>query len=228
MFEFIDVSKIYKKEFLAVNNINLKITPGEFVFLVGKSGAGKSTLVKLLLKEENPTSGTILYKGENVTKIRRRNIADYRRKIGFVFQDYRLLPKMTVYENVAFAMEIIGTSSKTIRREIPTVLTMVGLADKAKSYPDELSGGEKQRVAIARAVVNRPETIIADEPTGNLDPDTSQEIMKIFTEINRRGTTLIMATHDKEIVNRMQKRVIELKKGCIIRDIKSGGYTNEF
>lgn len=228
MFEFIDVSKIYKKEFLAVNNINLKITPGEFVFLVGKSGAGKSTLVKLLLKEENPTSGTILYKGENITKIRRRNVSDYRRKIGFVFQDYRLLPKMTVYENVAFAMEIIGTSSKTIRREIPTVLTMVGLADKAKSYPDELSGGEKQRVAIARAVVNRPETIIADEPTGNLDPDTSQEIMKIFTEINRRGTTMIMATHDKEIVNKMQKRVIELKKGCIIRDIKSGGYNNEF
>ena len=228
MFEFIDVSKIYKKEFLAVNNINLKITPGEFVFLVGKSGAGKSTLVKLLLKEENPTNGTILYKGENITKIRRRNVSDYRRKIGFVFQDYRLLPKMTVYENVAFAMEIIGTSSKTIRREIPTVLTMVGLADKAKSYPDELSGGEKQRVAIARAVVNRPETIIADEPTGNLDPDTSQEIMKIFTEINRRGTTMIMATHDKEIVNKMQKRVIELKKGCIIRDIKSGGYNNEF
>jgi len=228
VFEFIDVSKIYKKEFLAVNNINLKITPGEFVFLVGKSGAGKSTLVKLLLKEENPTNGTILYKGENITKIRRRNVSDYRRKIGFVFQDYRLRPKMTVYENVAFAMEIIGTSPKTIRREIPTVLTMVGLADKSKSYPDELSGGEKQRVAIARAVVNRPETIIADEPTGNLDPDTSQEIMKIFTEINKRGTTMIMATHDKEIVNRMQKRVIELKKGSIIRDIKSGGYTNEF
>ncbi len=228
MFEFIDVSKIYKKEFLAVNNINLKITPGEFVFLVGRSGAGKSTLVKLLLKEENPTMGTILYKGENITKIRRRNISGYRRNIGFVFQDFRLLPKMTVYENVAFAMEIIGTSNKTIRREIPTVLSMVGLADKAKSYPDELSGGEKQRVAIARAVVNRPETIIADEPTGNLDHDTSLEIMKIFTEINKRGTTLIMATHDREIVNRMQKRVVEIKKGSIIRDIKSGGYQNEF
>lgn len=228
MFEFIDVSKVYKKEFLAVSSINLKITPGEFVFLVGKSGAGKSTLVKLLLKEENPTNGTILYKGDNITRIKRRNVADYRRNIGFVFQDYRLLPKMTVYENVAFAMEIIGTSPKTIRREIPTVLSMVGLSDKIKSYPDELSGGEKQRVAIARAVVNRPETIIADEPTGNLDPETSQEIMKIFTEINRRGTTLIMATHDKDIVNRMQKRVIELKKGSIIRDIKSGGYANEF
>ncbi|QSX06132.1 cell division ATP-binding protein FtsE [Sedimentibacter sp. zth1] len=227
MFEFIDVSKIFKKEFLAINKINLKIEQGEFVFLVGKSGAGKSTLVKLLLKEENPTMGTILYKNEDITKIRRRNISTYRRNIGFVFQDYRLLPKMTVYENVAFAMEIIGTSHKTIRREIPTVLSMVGLSDKSKSYPDELSGGEKQRVAIARAVVNRPEIIIADEPTGNLDPETSQEIMKIFTEINRRGTTLIMATHDKDIVNRLHKRVVELKKGAIIRDIKSGGYANE-
>lgn len=228
VFEFIGVSKIYKKEFLAVNDINLKINQGEFVFLVGRSGAGKSTLVKLLLKEEDPTAGKILYKGNDITKIRRRGIPVYRRNIGFVFQDFRLLSKMTVYENVAFAMEIIGTSTKTIRREIPTVLSMVGLADKSKSYPDELSGGEKQRVAIARAVINRPEIIIADEPTGNLDHDTSLEIMKIFTEINRRGTTLIMATHDREIVNRMQKRVIEIKKGSIIRDIKSGGYQSEF
>lgn len=228
MFEFIGVSKIFKKEFLAVNNINLKINQGEFVFLVGRSGAGKSTLVKLLLKEEEPTAGKILYKGDDITKIRRRSIPVYRRNIGFVFQDFRLLPKMTVYENVAFAMEIIGTSTKTIRREIPTVLSMVGLADKSRSYPDELSGGEKQRVAIARAVINRPEIIIADEPTGNLDHDTSLEIMKIFTEINRRGTTLIMATHDREIVNRMQKRVVEIKKGSIIRDIKSGGYQSEF
>jgi len=228
VFEFIGVSKIFKKEFLAVNDINLKINQGEFVFLVGRSGAGKSTLVKLLLKEEEPTSGRILYKGNDITKIRRRSIPVYRRNIGFVFQDFRLLPKMTVYENVAFAMEIIGTSTKTIRREIPTVLSMVGLADKSRSYPDELSGGEKQRVAIARAVINRPEIIIADEPTGNLDHDTSLEIMKIFTEINRRGTTLIMATHDREIVNRMQKRVVEIKKGSIIRDIKSGGYQSEF
>lgn len=228
MFEFIGVSKIFKKEFLAVNDINIKINPGEFVFLVGRSGAGKSTLVKLLLKEEDPTTGKILYKGNDIAKIRRRGIPVYRRNIGFIFQDFRLLPKMTVYENVAFAMEIIGTSTKTIRREIPTVLSMVGLADKSKSYPDELSGGEKQRVAIARAVINRPEIIIADEPTGNLDHDTSLEIMKIFTEINRRGTTLIMATHDREIVNKMQKRVIEIKKGSIIRDIKSGGYQSEF
>ncbi len=228
MFEFIGVSKIFKKEFVAVNDINLKINPGEFVFLVGRSGAGKSTLVKLLLKEEDPTAGKILYKGNDIAKIRRRGVPTYRRNIGFIFQDFRLLSKMTVYENVAFAMEIIGTSSKTIRREIPTVLSMVGLADKSKSYPDELSGGEKQRVAIARAVINRPEIIIADEPTGNLDHDTSLEIMKIFTEINRRGTTLIMATHDREIVNKLQKRVIEIKKGSIIRDIKSGGYQSEF
>ncbi len=227
MFEFIGVSKVYKKEFLAVNDINLKINQGEFVFIVGRSGAGKSTLVKLLLKEEDPTAGKILYKGNDIARIRRRGIPVYRRNIGFIFQDFRLLQKMTVYENVAFAMEIIGTSSKTIRREIPTVLSMVGLADKSKSYPDELSGGEQQRVAIARAVINRPEVIIADEPTGNLDHDTSLEIMKIFTEINRRGTTLIMATHDREIVNRMQKRVIEIKKGSIIRDIKSGGYQSE-
>jgi cell division transport system ATP-binding protein len=228
VFEFIGVSKIFKKEFVAVNDINININQGEFVFLVGRSGAGKSTLVKLLLKEEDPTTGKILYKGNDIAKIRRRGIPVYRRNIGFIFQDFRLLPKMTVYENVAFAMEIIGTSTKTIRREIPTVLSMVGLADKSKSYPDELSGGEKQRVAIARAVINRPEIIIADEHTGNLDHDTSLEIMKIFTEINRRGTTLIMATHDREIVNKMQKRVIEIKKGSIIRDIKSGGYQSEF
>lgn len=227
MIEFIDVNKIYKKEFPAVKNVSLKIDKGEFVFLVGKSGAGKSTLVKLLLKEENPTSGEIFYNGENITRIKKRSIAEYRRQIGFIFQDYRLLPKMTVYENVAFAMEIIGCNPKAIRREVPTVLAMVGLSDKSKSYPDELSGGEKQRVAIARAIVNRPETIIADEPTGNLDPETSSEIMKIFTEINKRGTTIIMATHDRDIVNSMHKRVIEIKKGTIIRDIKEGGYAHE-
>lgn len=227
MFEFVDVSKIFKKEFLAVNKVSLKIDKGEFVFLVGKSGAGKSTLVKLLLKELNPTSGRIMYKNKDITKIKSRTISSYRRNIGFVFQDYRLLPKMTVYENVAFAMEVIGKSSKLIRREVPIVLSMVGLGDKLRSYPDELSGGEQQRVAIARAVVNRPEIVIADEPTGNLDPETSYEVMKIFTEINKRGTTLIMATHDRDIVNRMCKRVIELKRGTVIRDISSGGYSNE-
>jgi len=225
--EFNNVSKIYKKEFTAVKNINLKIDNGEFIFIVGKSGAGKSTLIKLLLREINPSEGVIAYNGQNITKIRKRNVAEYRRKIGFVFQDYRLLPKMTVYENIAFAMEMICCNSKNIRREVPLVLSMVGLSDKAKHYPDELSGGEQQRVAIARAVINKPETIIADEPTGNLDPDTSKEIMKILTEVNRRGTTVIMATHDREIVNLYQKRVIELKSGVIIRDIRAGGYVNE-
>ncbi|MBP1924201.1 cell division transport system ATP-binding protein [Sedimentibacter acidaminivorans] len=227
MIEFNNVSKIYKKDFAAVKNINLHIEAGEFLFIVGKSGAGKSTLIKLLLKEINPTEGSIKYNEQDVTKIRKRNLAEYRRKIGFVFQDYRLLPRLTVYENIAFAMEMICCSSKNIRREIPVVLSMVGLSDKAKSYPDELSGGEQQRVSIARAVVNRPETIIADEPTGNLDPETSSEIMKIFNEINKRGTTVIMATHDREIVNNYQRRVVELKNGLILRDTKSGGRVNE-
>jgi cell division transport system ATP-binding protein len=225
--EFNNVSKIYKKEFTAVKNINLKIDSGEFLFIVGKSGAGKSTLIKLLLREIIPSDGVITYNNQDITKIRKRNVSQYRRKIGFVFQDYRLLPKMTVYENVAFAMEMICCPPKTIRREVPLVLSMVGLSDKAKYYPDELSGGEQQRVAIARAVINKPETIIADEPTGNLDPETSKEIMKILTEINKRGTTVIMATHDMNIVHNYPKRVVELNRGVIVRDMKAGGNVNE-
>ncbi len=227
MIEFKNVSKIYKREFTAVKDINLKIDGGEFLFIVGKSGAGKSTLIKLLLREIAPSEGTISYNNQDITKIRKRNVSLYRRNIGFVFQDYRLLPKMTVYENIAFAMEMICCPPKTIRREVPLVLSMVGLSDKAKYYPDELSGGEQQRVAIARAVINKPETIIADEPTGNLDPETSKEIMKILTEINKRGTTVIMATHDMNIVHNYQKRVVELKRGVIVRDMKTGGYANE-
>lgn len=227
MIIFNNVSKIYKKEFTAVKNINLKINDGEFLFIVGKSGAGKSTLIKLLLREITPSEGIITYNNQDITKIRKRNVAQYRRNIGFVFQDYRLLPKMTVYENAAFAMEMICCSSKTIRREVPLVLSMVGLSDKAKYYPDELSGGEQQRVAIARAVINKPETIIADEPTGNLDPETSKEIMKILKEINKRGTTVIMATHDMNIVQNYQKRIVELKRGVVIRDMKAGGNDNE-
>lgn len=227
MIEFNGVTKTYKKTFTAVKDISLKIDKGEFVFIVGKSGAGKSTLIKLLLREISPSSGIITYKGTDINKIRKRRVAEYRRNIGFIFQDYRLLPKMTVYENIAFAMEMICCQAKQIRREVPLVLSMVGLSDKAKSYPDELSGGEQQRVAIARAVINKPETIIADEPTGNLDFETSKEIMKILTEINKRGTTVIMATHDREIVDNYQKRVIELKNGTILRDIKAGGNENE-
>jgi len=220
--EFNNVSKIYKKEFTAVKDINLKIDGGEFLFIVGKSGAGKSTLIKLILREITPSDGVISYNDQDITKIRKRNVSLYRRKIGFVFQDYRLLPRMTVYENVAFAMEMICCPSKIIRREVPLVLSMVGLSDKAKYYPDELSGGEQQRVAIARAVINKPETIIADEPTGNLDIETSREIMKILTEINKRGTTVIMATHDMNVVHNYQKRVVELKRGVIVRDMKAG------
>lgn len=227
MIEFNNVTKTYKKTFTAVKDIDLKINKGEFIFIVGKSGAGKSTLIKLLLREISPSSGTITYNNQDINKIRKRSVAEYRRNIGFVFQDYRLLPKMTVYENIAFAMEMICCQAKNIRREVPLVLSMVGLSDKAKYYPDELSGGEQQRVAIARAVVNKPETIIADEPTGNLDIETSKEIMKILTEINKRGTTVIMATHDRDIVNQYKKRVIELKNGAILRDIKAGGKTDE-
>ena len=227
MIEFNNVAKIYKKTFTAVKDINLKIDKGEFIFIVGKSGAGKSTLIKLLLREISPSQGIITYNNQDINKIRKRSVAEYRRHIGFIFQDYRLLPKMTVYENIAFAMEMICCQSKNIRREVPLVLSMVGLSDKAKYYPDELSGGEQQRVAIARAVVNKPETVIADEPTGNLDIETSKEIMKILNEINKRGTRVIMATHDREIVNYFQRRVVELKNGIIIRDIKSGGYGNE-
>ncbi len=227
MIEFNNVTKTYKKTFTAVKDINLKIDNGEFIFIVGKSGAGKSTLIKLLLREISPSSGIITYNKQDINKIRKRNVAAYRRHIGFIFQDYRLLPKMTVYENIAFAMEMICCQAKNIRREVPLVLSMVGLSDKAKYYPDELSGGEQQRVAIARAVINKPETIIADEPTGNLDTETSKEIMKILTEINKRGTTVIMATHDREIVNHYRKRVVELKNGNIIRDIKVGGYSDE-
>ena len=227
MIEFNNVTKTYKKTFTAVKDIDLKINNGEFIFIVGKSGAGKSTLIKLLLREISPSQGIITYNNQDINKIRKRSVAEYRRNIGFVFQDYRLLPKMTVYENIAFAMEMICCQAKNIRREVPLVLSMVGLSDKAKYYPDELSGGEQQRVAIARAVINKPETIIADEPTGNLDIETSKEIMKILTEINKRGTTVIMATHDREIVNHYQKRVIELKNGSVLRDIKAGGYNNE-
>jgi cell division transport system ATP-binding protein len=225
--EFNNVTKIYKKTFTAVKNINLKIDNGEFIFIVGKSGAGKSTLIKLLLREISPTEGIITYNNQDINTIRKRSVSEYRRHIGFIFQDYRLLPKMTVYENIAFAMEMICCQAKSIRREVPLVLSMVGLSDKAKYYPDELSGGEQQRVAIARAVINKPETVIADEPTGNLDVETSKEIMKILAEVNRRGTTVIMATHDREIVNHYHRRVVELKNGIIIRDVKAGGYSYE-
>lgn len=222
-----NVSKRYKSDVMALSNINLRIDKGEFVFLVGPSGAGKSTLVKMLLKEIEPTQGRIMIDSKNITNIHRRKVPYLRRKIGVVFQDFRLLPNNTVYENVAFAMEIVEATPKEIRRNVPTILSLVGLSSKAKSYPEQLSGGEQQRVSIARAIINNPPILIADEPTGNLDPETSWEIMRLLRQINRRGTTIVMATHAKEIVDMMQQRVIALEKGQVIRDEKRGGYGYE-
>lgn len=219
--------KEYKNGVKALNGVSLSIDKGEFVFLVGPSGAGKSTLIKLLLKEENPTSGTILLNNMDITSVKNRKIPYIRRNIGVVFQDFRLLPNKTVYENIAFAMEIVGAHPKEIRRNVPMVLSMVDLSNKAHCYPDELSGGEHQRVAISRAIVNNPPVLIADEPTGNLDPDTAWEIMKVLRDINRRGTTVLMATHAKDIVDVMKRRVIAIESGKIVRDEEKGVYENE-
>ena len=227
MIKLTEVSKEYKNGVNALSNINIHIGKGEFVYLVGSSGAGKSTLIKLLLKEEEPTSGRIFLKGNEITKVNNRKIPYIRRDIGVVFQDFRLLPNKTVYENVAFAMEILGTNPKDIRRRVPMILSMVDLSRKASSYPEQLSGGEQQRVSIARAIVNNPPVLIADEPTGNLDPETALEIMRALMDINARGTTILMATHAREIVNSMRKRVLALENGKLIRDEERGGYGNE-
>ncbi|KAB3533575.1 cell division ATP-binding protein FtsE [Alkaliphilus serpentinus] len=227
MIEMRNVSKDYSKGIHALINVNLRIEKGEFIFLVGASGAGKSTFIKLLLKEEDPSEGKIIVSDEDITHLSRRRIPYLRRNIGVVFQDFRLLPNKTVYENVAFAMEIIEASSKEIRRQVPMVLGMVGLSDKASQYPHQLSGGERQRVSIARAIVNNPSILIADEPTGNLDPETAWEIMKVLRQINRRGTTILMATHAKDIVDVMQQRVIALEKGRVVRDQQRGAYGYE-
>ena len=208
----------------AINNISLHINKGEFVFIVGNSGSGKSTLIKLLLKELDATSGSIKVNGFEVNKLRRRKIPKFRRGIGCVFQDFRLLPDRNVYENVAFAQRVIEMPNRVIKKRVPEILTLVGLAAKYKSLPDELSGGEQQRVALARALVNRPNLLLADEPTGNLDPTNSIEIMRLLEEINERGTTVLVVTHNREIVNEMKKRVITLKSGVIISDQQEGGY----
>ncbi|MCR5293273.1 MAG: cell division ATP-binding protein FtsE [Eubacterium sp.] len=211
----------------ALKNVSLTIEDGEFVFIVGSSGSGKTTLIELLLKELTPTKGKITVAGFDYTKIKRRHIPKLRRKIGVVFQNFRLLKDRTVYENVAFAQRVIETPGRYIRRQVPQMLTLVGLADKYKSYPRQLSGGEQQRVALARALVNKPEIILADEPTGNLDPKNSWEIMNLLEEINLKGTTVVVVTHNKEIVNAMKKRVITIKKGEIISDEEKGGYIDE-
>jgi cell division transport system ATP-binding protein len=225
--KFVNISKEYKNGVIALYDINIEIEKGEFIFLVGSSGAGKSTLVKLLLKEEGITRGNLYLNGMNITRVPNRRIPYIRRQVGVVFQDFRLLPNKTVYENVAFAMEIVGASPKEIRRRVPLILGMVDLSRKANSFPDQLSGGEQQRVSIARAIINNPPVLIADEPTGNLDPDTAWEIMKVLTDINNRGTTVIMATHAREIVNKMKKRVVALEEGRLVRDDQKGGYSIE-
>jgi cell division transport system ATP-binding protein len=224
MIEFRNVSKTYSTGTEAVHNASFTIDKGEFCFLVGASGSGKSTLIKLILKEVECTKGSVIINGKDITFLKQNRVPYLRRSMGVVFQDFRLLPDKTVYENVAFAMYIVGKSKRAIKRQVPMVLSLVGLSNKAKMFPDELSGGEQQRVALARALVNNPSMIIADEPTGNLDPDTAWDIMNLLNEINARGTTVVMATHAKDIVNKMKKRVIQIEKGVIVRDDKKGTY----
>lgn len=222
-----DVSKTYKTGVTAIYDLNLSITKGQFVFIIGSTGCGKSTLIKMLYREEKPTCGTINIGGINVSKLKNRNVYKIRRKIGVVFQDFKLLPKLTVYENVAFALEIFGLPHSEVHSKVLKSLELVGLKHKAKSYPNQLSGGEQQRIAIARAIVNGPKLLICDEPTGNLDEVTSMEIMKVLDEINKLGTTIIMVTHDTKIVEKMKKRVILLDSGRIVKDYKEGEYVRE-
>ena len=222
-----DVNKSYGKGAPALNNISLHIEKGEFAFIVGDSGSGKSTLIKLLLRELTPTSGKIYVNNTDVTRLKHSRIPKYRRGIGTVFQDFRLLKDRNVYENVAFAQRVISVPDREIRKNVPSVLSLVGLAEKYKSKPKELSGGEQQRVALARAIINKPRILLADEPTGNLDPKNSWEIMKLLEQINKNGTTVLVVTHNREIVNEMRKRVITMKKGVIISDQKKGGYIDE-
>lgn len=227
MIEFKDVSKIYNNNVKALSNVSIKINSGDFVFLVGASGAGKSTFIKMLLKEVDPTTGEIIVAGKELSKITRRQTPYYRRKIGMVFQDFRLIPTLNVYENVAFAMRVVEASPREIRKRVPEVLAKVGLDRKYKMFPNELSGGEQQRVSLARAIVNKPSLLIADEPTGNLDPETANGIMELLDEINKSGTTILMATHAKDIVDNMKKRVIAIDKGTVVRDDRKGMYENE-
>ena len=227
MITFDSVTKTYTGQSqAALSDVNVDIDKGEFVFLVGQSGSGKSTFIRLILREYRPTRGTLYVAGKNLNQLRSWKVPALRRQIGTVFQDFRLLPRKTVYENVAFAMKVIGKPTKEIRSVVPDTLELVGLDGKQKRMPDELSGGEQQRVALARAFVNRPKILIADEPTGNLDPDTAVGIMKVLDRINRTGTTVVMATHDSTIVDQMRRRVIELEFGHVVRDENEGVYRN--
>lgn len=221
------ISKQYSTGVDALRDISIRINKGEFVFVVGKSGSGKSTFIKLLLKELDPTTGRLYVGGRQVTQLKRKQVSMYRRQIGVVFQDFRLLKNKTVYENIAFAQQIIGMTKRQIAINVPIMLEMVGLKEKANVYPHELSGGEQQRVAIARALINKPTILLADEPTGNLDPKTAWDIMMLLQEINTMGTTVVVVTHNNDIVDVMQKRVITLEDGTLIRDEQKGGYENE-
>ena len=222
-----DVSKVYPGGSVALQDVNVHIEPGEFVFVVGPSGAGKSTFIKMLFREVLPTTGSIFVNGMDILALSPKEIPFMRRQLGIIFQDYRLLPDRTVFENVAFAMQVIEAPHRKIRRQVNNVLDLVGLRHRSNAYPNELSGGEQQRIAIARAIVNDPVFVIADEPTGNLDPETSWDIMEIFKEINSSGTTIVMATHDKDVVDAMGKRVIAIEQGRIVRDEKEGAYGYE-
>lgn len=227
MIQMREVSKTYDTGVVALDHVNVDIKKGEFVFVVGPSGAGKSTFIKMLFREELPTKGKLLVNGHDVVDMERSEVPYLRRELGVIFQDYRLLPDKTVFENVAFAMQVIEAPRRTMQRSVNSVLDVVGLRDKYRSFPSQLSGGEQQRVAIARAIVNNPSIVIADEPTGNLDPETSWDIMDIFKRINKAGTTIVMATHDRNIVDTMKKRVIAIEDGRIVRDQMRGGYGYE-
>ncbi len=227
MIEMMNVSKKYPNGITAVNNISIQINDGEFIYVVGPSGAGKSTFIKMMYREEKATAGRIIVGEFDLMKMKERNVPYLRRHVGVVFQDFKLLPRLTVFENIAYAMEVIGAKPKEITDRVNEVLELVGLKHRMRMFPNELSGGEQQRVAIARAIVNTPEVLIADEPTGNLDPDTSLEIMQILEEINKRGTTVVMATHNSSIVNEMKHRVIAIENGRIVRDQQEGEYGYE-
>lgn len=228
MIKFVDVTKVYDNNTLALKNVNLTIEKGDFAFLVGSSGAGKSTIIKMLFKEIEPTHGKLILNDTDVTNLNKNQIPFYRRNIGVIFQDFKLIPTLNVYENVAFALRVIGVSTKDIKKKVPMALSVVGLSDKFRSFPSQLSGGEQQRVSIARAIVNDPNILIADEPTGNLDPETAMGIMDTLDNVNKNGTTILMATHARDIVDSMRKRVIAIENGTIIRDEIRGTYDNEF
>jgi cell division transport system ATP-binding protein len=227
MIVFEGVTKVYEPDVVALQEVSFGIDKGEFVFVVGASGSGKSTLIRLLLKELEPTAGRIVVGGRDLGRLKHSKVPLLRRNIGCVFQDFKLLPSRTAAENVAYALKVQGDSRSSIRRKVPEVMTMVGLSNRMNSYPDELSGGEQQRVSIARAVVNHPPLLVCDEPTGNLDPDTSVGIMQLLYRINRAGTTILMVTHDREMVDKMRKRVIALDEGRLSRDERRGGYASE-